>query len=87
MPRLQDYLIHCGSKNDSRGFQSIHVSFQSTESCSIVFDSALNECIRFVELRKKGRGKHKLQWVTEMNHARSIYLTTYLWIDVLDGRI
>ena len=63
----------------------MHVSFQSTSSCNIASVNDLNECTNFVEIDKKG--KHKLQWVIEMNHARRIYLATYFWIDVLDGRI
>ena len=74
-------------KNDSRGFQRVHVSFRSTPSCNIVSVNALNECTNFVELRDKGRGKHKQQWVVKMNHARRIYLGTYFRINVLDGRI
>ena len=74
-------------KNDSRGFQCMHVSFQSTLSCNIAYVNALNECTNFVEVREKGRGEHKQQWVIEMSHARRIYLATYFWIDVLDGGI
>ena len=74
-------------KNDSRGFQRVHVSFQSTPSCNIENVHALNECTEFVELREKGRGKYKQQCVIEINHARKFYLATYFWIDVLDGRI
>ena len=62
----------------------MHVSFQSTSSCNIVSVNDFNECKKFVEIDKKG--KHKLQRVIEMNDARRIYLETYFWIDVLDGR-
>ena len=74
-------------KNDSRGFQRVHASFQSTPSCNIENVHALNECTEFVELREKGRGKYKQQCVIEINHARKFYLATYFWIDFLDGRI
>ena len=74
-------------ENYSRGFQQVHVSFQSTPSCNIVSVNAHNECTNFFEIREKGRSKHKQQWVIEMNHARRIYLAIYYWIDVLDVRI
>jgi hypothetical protein len=74
-------------KDDARGFQRVHVSFQSTSSCNIASVNALNECSSFVELREKGRGNNKRSWVIEMNHARRLYLATYCWIDVLDGFI
>ena len=74
-------------RNDLRGFQRVHISFQSTSSCNIASVNALNECTNFFELHKKGRCNHKRQWAIDMNHARRIYLTTYFWIDVLDGRI
>ena len=70
-----------------RGFQRVHVSFQSTSSCNIVSVNTINECTNFVELREKGRYKHKQQWVIEMNHAQKFYLATHCCIDVLDGRI
>ena len=50
-------------KNDSRGFQSVHVSFQSTSSFNIASVNALNECTDFVELREKGRGKYNNQFL------------------------
>ena len=74
-------------KNYSRGFQSVHVSFQSTSSCNIESISALNEFTNVIELREKVRCKHKQQWVIEMNRAQKMYLATHFWIDVLDGRI
>ena len=74
-------------KNDSRGFYHVHVYFQSTASCNIASVNYINECTNFIELSDKVRGKHKFQWVIEMNHAWRIYLATYLWIDVLGGRI
>ena len=74
-------------KNDLRGFQHVHVFFQSTSSCYIASVNALNECTKFVELHEKGRVNYKWQWIIEMNHSRRIYLATYLWIDVLYGRI
>ena len=70
-----------------RGFQSVHVSFQSTPSCNITSVDARNECTNFVEIREKCIGKHKHHWVIEMNHVWRIYLAMYFWIDVLDGRI
>ena len=63
----------------------MHVSFQSRSSCNIASVNYLNECTNFVEIDKKGN--YKLQWMIEMNHARRIYLETYFWIDILDGRI
>ena len=45
-------------KNDSRGFQYVHVSFQSTLSYNIASVSPLNECTKFVDIIKKDRGKH-----------------------------
>ena len=83
--RLFDPLVVV--RNYSRGFQHVHVSFQSTSSFNIESVNALNECTNFVELREKGRGKYKFQWVIEINHARRIYLATYFGIDILDGRI
>ena len=74
-------------KNDLRGFHRVHVSFQSTSYFNIASVNAINDYTNFVELRKKGRGKHKQQWVIEINHAWRIYLATYFWIDILDGRI
>ena len=59
-------------KNDLRGFQHVHFSFQSTSSCNVASVNALNECTDFVEIR---------------DHSRRIYLATYLWIDVLGDRI
>ena len=41
-----------------RGFQRVHVYFQSTPSCNITSVNALNECTNCDELLKKGRGKH-----------------------------
>ena len=61
----------------------MHVSFQSAPSCNIASINALNEYSNCFELHDKGRGKHKQQWVIEMNHAQGIYLVTYFWIDVL----
>ena len=46
-------------KNYSRGFQRVHVSFQSTTSCNIAYVKALNECTTFVDLNEKVRGKNK----------------------------
>lgn len=74
-------------KDDERGFQRVHVSFQSTSSCNIASVNALNECSSFVELQEKGRGNSKQSWVIEMNHARHLYWATYCWIDILDGFI
>ena len=74
-------------KNDSRGFQRVHVSFRSTPSCNISSVNSINECTNFFELRDKGRGKHKQQWMIKMNNNRRIHLSTYCLIDVLDGRI
>ena len=74
-------------KNDSRYFQRVCVYFRSTSSYNIAYVNALNECTNCFELREKGRGNHKHQWAIEMNHAQIIYLATYFWIDVLDGRI
>ena len=64
-------------KKDSRGFQYVHVYFQSTSSCNIASINDINECTNFFELLKKGRGNHKQQWVIEMNHDWRIYLATY----------
>ena len=74
--RLFDPIV--AVKNDLRGFQNVHVSFQATSSCNIAYFNDLNECTKFVETRNKGRGKHKRQWAVEINHARRIYLATYL---------
>ena len=65
----------------------MHVSFQSTSYYNIEYVNALNECTNFFELREKGRGNHKHQWVIEMNHPQRIYLAKYFWIDILDSRI
>ena len=83
--RLFDYIA--AVKNDSRCFQHVNVYLQSTSSCNIESVNTFNECAKFVELREKGRGKNKRQWVIEMNHNPRIYSSTYLWIDVLDNRI
>ena len=40
-------------KNDSRGFQTVHVSFQSISSYNIAYVNDLNECTNFVELRQE----------------------------------
>ena len=40
-----------------------------------------------MELRERGRGKNKRDWVIEMNHARRLYLSTYNGVDVLDHKI
>ena len=56
-------------KNDSRFFHRVLVSFQTTSSCIIASINDLNECTNFVEMREKGRGNHKQQWVIEMNHG------------------
>lgn len=69
-------------KDDARGFQRVHVSFQFTSSCNIALVNALNECSSFVELQEKGRGDNKRSWVIEMNHACHLYLATNCWIDV-----
>ena len=69
-----------------RGFQRVHVSFQSTSSRNISSANALNECTNFIELRKKGRGNHKRQLAIGINHARKLYLETYCKIDVLNGK-
>ena len=60
-------------KNDSRGFQGVHVSFQSSSSCNIESVNFFNECTKVFEVCEKGRGKHKLQWVIGMNHSRRTY--------------
>ena len=72
-------------KNDSKGFQHMHISFQSTSSCNTTSVNALNECTNCFELREKVICKNKEQWVIEMSYYRRIYLETYLQIDVLDG--
>ena len=36
---------------------------------------------------RKGRGKHKKQWLIKTNRAWKFYLATYCWIEVLVGRI
>ena len=74
-------------RDDERGFQRVHVSFQSTSSCNIATVNALNDCWHFVELCEKGRGANKRHWAIEMNHARRLYLALYCWVDVLDGFI
>ena len=45
-------------KHHSRGFQTVHVYFQLTISCNIAYVNVLNKCTNFVEILKKGRGKH-----------------------------
>ena len=74
-------------ENYMRVFQHVHVSFQTTSYYNIASVNALNECTNFVDISKKGRGKHKRQWVVTMNHAQRIYLATYFWIEVVDCRI
>ena len=44
--RLFDPLVVV--RNYSRGFQHVHVSFQSNPYCNIEYSNALNECINFV---------------------------------------
>ena len=74
-------------KNDSTGFQCVHVYFQSTPSYNVEYVNDLNECTNFVEIHNKGSDKNKFQWMIEINHSQRIYLATYFCIDVLDGRI
>jgi hypothetical protein len=71
-------------KNFDKGFQRVHVSFQSTSSVNITTVNCLNECNLFVEVRERGRGKHKRYWGIEMNDARRLYLHLYWRIDVVD---
>ena len=40
-------------KNDSTGFQCVHVYFQSTPSYNVEYVNDLNECTNFVELRQE----------------------------------
>ena len=70
-----------------KGFQRLHISFQSTSSCNISTVNALNEVFHIVEIRERGRGKNKRYWVIEMNNVRRIYLSTYNGVDVIDHYI
>ncbi len=73
--------------DEEKGYQRIHVSFQSTSSCNISTVNALNEVQHIVEERERGRGENKRSWVIEMNNGRRIYLSTYNGVDVLDHMI
>ena len=65
----------------------VHCSFQSTSSCNIHAVNLLNANLRFVQTKERGRGKHKRQWVIEMNEAHQLYLATYGRIDTIDQQL
>ena len=70
-------------KNE-RGYQRVHVSFQSTNATNITSVNCFNEVNLFVEVRERGKGVRKRTWGIEMNDARRLYLSTYFRIDVVD---
>jgi hypothetical protein len=74
-------------EGESKGYQRIHVSFQSTSSCNLSTVNALNECSMFVRKKERGRGASKRQWGIEMNDARMMYLQSYYRIDTIDHLI
>ena len=67
-----------------RGYQRVHVSFQSTNATNITSVNCFNEVNLFVEVRERGKGVRKRTWGIEMNDARRLYLSTYFRIDVAD---
>ena len=53
-------------------------------STNITTVNCLNECRLFVEICKRGRGKHKGFWGIEMNDGRRVYRSLYWTIDAAD---
>ena len=71
----------------SEVYQRVHVSFQSTSSCSLSSVNSLPKTSLYVAQRERGRGEQKRHWGIEMNDARELYLKTYGIIDTLDKYI
>ena len=75
------------ASSTGKDYHLVHVSFQSTSSCNFTTVNALNTCKVGIEKRERGRGKNKMVWGIEMNHAWKLYLNTYSKIDVMDHLI
>ena len=70
--------------DDSKAYEKVHISFQSTSSCNIQCVNSLNENALFTVQKSRGQGERKRTWVIEMNAARQLYLGTYGRVDTID---
>eukprot|EP00957_Ditylum_brightwellii_P187987 14311969-Ditylum_brightwellii.AAC.1 len=55
-------------------YQEVHVSFQSTSSCSIQAVNMLSFVSKFEETKKRGIGKNKQKWMRTYKPLDRLYL-------------
>jgi hypothetical protein len=66
-----------GATNNTKCYERVDKTFQSTSLCNIFAVNVLDECVMYVWKRERGPKEKKIFWGIKMNNARELYLSNY----------